>query len=480
MPVNDPMASPAGGIAVIGGGIAGLAAAYELKSAGVEAIVLEAGHRPGGKIDSTQVGGLTVDSGPDGFVTRDPAAADLCQRIGLGAELVSPASSGAYVWVGGELLPIPDRSVLGVPWTAAALAASGIVSETGTETLRRGLAHDADPLAGDASVGDVLRPRVGDEVFERLVDPLLGGINAGSADQMSIEACAPPLYEATARGGPLGPALQEVAARQGQGRDLETAAPVFQSVNGGVARIVKTLAADLGEALRLATPVQSVKPATTRGRGPGWRVTTPCGILDADGVILACPAWESARLLEPLAPDAAAILGEIEYSDVALAAFVVPTDRLARPLDGSGFLVPRSQGLLTTACSWASSKWSHYAHEGRAVMRVSAGRTDDRRWLELDSAELISALATELAETGLVSAEDAAQNHFEASITPWLRSLPQYRPGHLERAAAVEAYLADGTPGLVATGAAFRGLGLPACVRSAQAAAMTVARAVLC
>ena len=196
-------------------------------------------------------------------------------------------------------------------------------------------------------------------------------------------------------------------------------------------------------------------------------------------MILACPAWESARLLEPLAPDAAAILGEIEYSDVVLTAFAVQADRLARPLDGSGFLVPRSQGLLTTACSWASSKWRHYAHEGRAVLRVSAGRTDDRRWLELDSAELVSALAAELAETGLVSPRDAAQGRFEARVTPWRRSLPQYRPGHLERATAVEA-CGGRHAGLVAAGAAFRGLGLPACVRGAQAAAMTVARAVLC
>ena len=480
MPVNGAKASPAAGIAVIGGGIAGLAAAHELKCAGVEAVVLEAGDRPGGKIDSTLVGGLTVDSGPDGFVARDPAVADLCRRIGLGAELVAPISSAAYVWVGGELLPIPDRSVLGVPWTADALAGTGIVSETGTETLRHGLAHDAGPLAGDASVGEVLRPRVGDEVFERLVDPLLGGINAGSADRMSIEACAPPLYEVAARGGPLGPALQEVAARQEPSGDPDAKAPVFQSVNGGAARIVKTLAAELGDAMQLATPVQSIQAAATRGGGPRWKVTTPYGVVEADGVILACPAWESARLLESLAPHAAAILGEIEYSDVALTAFVVQADRLARPLHGSGFLVPRSEGLLTTACSWASSKWSHYAHEDRAVLRVSAGRTDDRRWLELDSAELVSTLAAELAETGLVSPADAARSRFEARVTPWLRSLPQYRPGHLERAAAVESCLQDGTPGLVATGASLRGLGLPACVRGARAAAMTVVRAVLC
>ena len=498
-PEAHPEAStpvPGSRVAVVGAGIAGLTAAYELRRTGIEAVVVEAGDRAGGKIDSAQVGGLAVDSGPDGFVARDPAAAELCRRLGLGADLVEPASSGAFVWVDGQLRPLPARSVLGVPWTADAVASTGIVSERAVGELARGLAQNTGPLTGDATVGEVLRPRVGDEVFERLVDPLLGGINAGSADQMSIETCAPPLFEAARRGGPLGaaifevaaahrgglldPALREVAAQQGRDHHPEATAPVFQSVRGGVTRIVDALAAELGGAVNLGTPAQSVSRAPARGAGRRWTVTTPSGRLDADGVILACPAWESARLLEPLAPTAAGILGEIEYSDVVLTTFAVQEDRLARPLDGSGFLVPRSQGLLTTACSWASSKWRHYAGGGRTVVRVSAGRTDDRRWLDLDSAELVSALAADLAETGLVSAEDAAGGRFEARVTPWPRSLPQYRPGHLKRVAAVEACLAAETPGLAAAGAAFRGVGLPACIRGAQTAAAAVARTVLC
>ena len=470
------MAAGTGRVAVIGGGIAGLAAAYELKCNGVDAVVLEAGDRPGGSIDESSVGGLTVDSGPDGFVARDPAAAELCRRIGLGAELVTPASSGAYVLGDTELLRFPDRSVLGVPWTADALAGTGIVSEAGAATLRRGLARDAEPLAGDASVGEVLRPRVGDEVFERLVDPLLGGINAGSADRMSIEACAPPLHEAARRGGPLGTALQRVAAR----RDGDGAgSPMFQSVRGGVARMVDALAAELGDAVRLSTPVQQVTPAAAAGGGRSWKVATPRGSLDAGGVIAACPAWESARLLEHLAPDAAGILGDIEYADVALATFVVSAEHLARPLDASGFLVPRSAGLLTTACSWSSAKWQHYARAGLAVLRVSAGRTDDRRWMDLDPDDLVSTLAGELAETGVVVRDAVTSGCLEARLRPWRRSLPQYRPGHLDRVAAVETCLAGETPGLAAAGAAFRGVGLPACIRSGQQAAAAMARLLL-
>ena len=481
---------------MVGAGITGLAAAHELRCAGLEAVVLEASSRPGGKVDGSEVGGLTVDSGPDGFLARDPAAAELCRRIGLGAELVTPAQSRACVWVDGRLRPLPDRSVLGAPFVSDAVAGSGIVSERGVEALRRGLAHDAAPLLGDASVGEVLRPRVGDEVFERLVDPLLGGINAGAADRMSIAACAAPLFEAARSGGPFGPALRRAAEEQAGGRGQSTPGPVFQSVQGGVTRMIAALTAGLGDAICLSSPVESLRPGP-RGAGPGrrWTLGTPRGSFDADGVILTSPAWESARLLEGCAPDAARVLGDIEYSDVVLVTLVVNAEHVTHPLDGSGFLVPRDQGLLTTACSWSSSKWAHYRRRGLAVLRVSAGRTDDRRWLDLGAADLAAVLAGELAEMGLVADPGAAWIdladgrlacasrpgtgvRFAVRVTPWHRSLPQYRPGHLERIAAVDACLASEAPGLVAAGAAFRGLGLPACIRGARAAAAAVAGAV--
>ena len=485
-------------VAVIGAGMTGLTAAYELKCAGIEAVVLEAGDRPGGKVDGSDVGGLTVDSGPDGFLARDPAASELCCRIGLGADLVAPAESRACVWVGGGLRPLPDRSVLGAPFDADAVAGRGIVSDRGVEALRRGLAHDADPLLGDASVGEVLRPRIGDEVFERLVDPLLGGINAGAADRMSIAACASPLFEAARTGGPFGPALHRAAEEQASGRGGETPGPVFHSVRGGLTRMIDALAAELGDALRLSTPVESLRPGTREAStAKRWTLATSQGSFDADGVILTSPGWESARLLEPWAPDAAQILGDIEYSDVVLVTLVMGAEQVTHALDGSGILVPRDQGLLTTACSWSSSKWEHYRRRGVAVLRVSAGRTDDRRWLDFDSADLAAVLAGELAEMGLIADTGAAclsltddpraalsravaGRRVAVRVTPWRRSLPQYRPGHLERIAAVEACLASETPGLVAAGAAFRGVGLPACVRGAQAAATTVARSVLC
>ena len=500
---------------MVGAGITGLAAAFELHRAGIEAVVLEAGDRAGGKVDSAEVGGMTVDSGPDGFVARDPAAANLCRRLGLGPELVAPTGSSARVWVDRGLRPLPDRSVLGVPLDVEAVAGRGIVSAAGLEDLRRSLQWEGPALTGDASVGEVLRPRVGDEVFERLVDPLLGGINAGSADQMGIEASAAPLYEAARRGGAFGRALREVAEARSGGHTAGTAAPMFQTVCGGTARIIDTLTAELDGAVHLSTPAMSLKPRPRgAGKAPSWTVSTPRGSFEADGVILAAPAWETARLIETHANDAAAILAGIEYADVALLILAAGEEHVRLPLDGSGFLVPRSEGLLMTACSWSSSKWSHYSSDLGCLLRVSAGRTDDRRWLDLEPVDLTNTLVGELAETGVLherSATDAARElatgvsaHAAGGSTtgaathaaggsapttaaglalrlkPWRRSLPQYRPGHLDRIAAAEACLAAEAPGVVATGAAFRGLGLPACVRQAEAAVSALTGVVLC
>ncbi len=512
-------------VAVVGAGITGLAAAFELQRSGVDVAVLEAGNRAGGKIDASCVGGMPVDSGPDGFIARDTAAAELCRRLGLGADLVTPDASGASVWAGGRLRALPP-GVLGAPFDADEAARTGIISEAGSEALRRGLAWDAPPLAGDASAGEVLRPRIGDEAFVRLVDPLLGGINAGCGDRMSIQACAAPLHEAAARGGPFGAALRQVSGRGAAGAPPAAApGPVFQSVRGGAHRIVDALLRALGESVHLDARVTALRRGPRRAGRQGWILSTPQGEVAADGVIVAAPAFETARLIGPLAPEAAGTLAAVTYSDVALATFVVPAEGVLHPLDGSGFLVPRSEGLLMTACSWSSSKWSHYRRPGLAVLRVSAGRSDDTRWLQLEPRDLAVALAEELALAGIVSdlstvalrptgttpvtEQDAwsepdawPETTFAARlgaragtrsgaaaasggtvcvrITPWRRSLPQYLPGHLDRVAEVDSQLAEAAPGVIATGAAFRGLGLPACVRQARSAAAALTGLTLC
>ncbi len=546
--MNNAVLEPGDRVVVVGAGITGLTAAFELQRRGTDVTVLEAGSRAGGKVSAAEVGSVTVDTGPDGFLARDPSVAELCRQLGLGSEIVSQESSGAGIWWAGQLRLLPP-SMLGVPFDAAALADSGLLSEHGQQALRRALAWDAPPLDRDATVGEVLRPRIGNETFERLVDPLIGGINAGSADRISIAACASPLYEAAKLGGPFGTAIRQVATDTGRlhaagsghhltpathneaGRPDTTGGPVFQSVRGGTARIIAALTQALGDVVHLGTQVVALRQGPGQAGRPCWILVTQHGEINAARVIVTAPAFETARLIEPLAPAAADTLGSIDYSDVALVTFVVPCEHVTHPLDGSGFLVPRSEGLLMTACSWASSKWSHYRHPEHTVLRVSAGRTDDRRWLQLSPRELAAALAEELALTGIIgdpgdiplaiddtapsrlrkrgtiagsgdiplavddtapsrlrnpgtiaasgkiplAIDEAAPSPGSAAIsirvTPWRCSLPQYLPGHLDRVAEVEAHLAEAAPGVIATGAAHRGLGLPACVRQARTAA---------
>lgn len=438
---------------IVGGGITGLAAAHELHRQGEDFVLLEASQRVGGKVAGGPVAGsalgFDVDRAADGFLAREPEMADLCRDLGLGGDLVSPISSGAFVWVEGGLRAIPP-SVLGVPLEPDDLQAGGIFSGDGIAEFENCGFADQPGLVGDSTVGEVVRARAGNEVFERLVDPLLGGINAGNADDLSIASGARALADAARIGGPFIEALRSQRASAVPG-------PVFNGVKGGTQRVVDALHDELSDHICFHAPAVSLER-----HGHAWRVTTTSEHFDGDRVILATPAFVSAALLEPHCAVAAALLSGLIYSDVVLVTIVVPTEQVDHSLDGAGFLVPRDQGLLMTACSWASSKWEHYDDGDHAILRVSAGRVDDRRWLYLDESVLVEALRRELALTIGLRGEAVTR------VTPWRRSLPQYRPGHLQRCDQIDASLERDAPGVTVTGASMRGLGLPACVRQAR------------
>ena len=544
-------------VAVVGAGITGLVAGWEMLQSGVDVVLLEANGRAGGKISGSTVGGIKVDAGPDSFITRDPAATELCDSLGLTSELVTPEVSRAYIWREEALRCLPEESLFGVPYNAATAGLTDILTPAGLAELRHGLSLQAahvgfddtfsncatiteqgstqtgtssnttndnsgDISSRDMSIGAALRPRIGDEAFERLVDPLLAGIHAGTADDLSLAACAPVIHEALQQNCTLSEALSR--GRE-PGADKKKTAVVFKSVRGGVFHIVNALTAELGRRIRLETPVLSLEPEHSGRSGhskyakhavdkkpgqgsQGWRLTTPQRTFSTDAVILATPAWVTGQLLEPYSATAANLLKSINYADVVLATFVLPLNCMARPLDGSGFLVPRSEGLVTTACSWASSKWQHYQQSGKVVLRVSAGRIDDRRWVDLNHFELAAVLIDELAYFGVIDPSvrltgnenrasiakpdlafstcntvlsgsivfnfPAAGMDAAVRVTPWFRALPQYRPGHLELAKNIEKHLNADTSRLVAAGAAFNGLGLSACVRQGRNAAVAV------
>ncbi len=434
-------------VAVVGAGITGLAAAHELHRAGVEVTVHEGAARPGGCIRTSWFAGMPVDEGPDAFLARVPWAVDLCRELGLDETLVAPAQREAYVYSRGALRALPRPNVLGVPVDFDALAASGIVSSEGVDRARQEPDLAGHPLEGDESVGALVRRRLGDEVAERLVDPLIGGINASSVDDLSMRAAVPQLAEAATSDASLVKGLKKLAA----GAQVDPNAPVFYTLPGGMESLVDALARELGDRLLLSAPVSDL------------------GDLDADRVIVTIPAPAAARLSAPVSAMAAEGLLRIDYASVVLVTLAFAAADVAHAMGGSGYLVPAVEGRTITACSWASSKWAHLEVDDTVVLRVSAGRYGDDRAMALDDEALVDAVRADLELTMGLNAEPRA-----VRISRWERSLPQFRPGHLELVADIERVLAHDAPWLQATGAWARGLGIPACIRQGQEAARAI------
>ncbi|CAN5125323.1 protoporphyrinogen oxidase [soil metagenome] len=455
---------------VVGGGISALAAAHVLAGRhDVTVTVCEADDRLGGKVRTEDFAGTSLDLGPDSFLARRPEALDLCRDLGLAAELVAPATSSAHLWSRGRLRRLPPGLALGVPTRFGPLARSRVLSPVGVARVALEPLMPGRPLDHDEALGALVRRRLGGEVHRRLVDPLVGGINAGNTDRLSIDVAAPTLAAVARRHRSLVVgARRQAAAAEDPAHPEAGSGPVFLTLPGGLSRLVEVLAARLtddGTDIRLGERITGLEPLA----GGGYRVYAASGALDADAVVMAVPAFAAAPLLATHAPGAAAILAAVDYASVALVALAYPTSAVARRLDGSGFLVARGEGHLMTACSWASSKWAHLDTGDRVVLRVSAGRAGDARADSLDDDALVSRLRLELKVVLAIS-----ETPTDVRVARWPRAFPQYTPGHYRRIAAAEAELAVRLPGVALAGAALAGVGIPACIASGVRAAQSL------
>lgn len=456
MPPSDPSA-PASHVAVVGGGIAGLTAAFRLRRQGVRVTLVEAAAELGGKLRAGEVGGVALDVGADVFLARVPEALALVAELGLTNVLVTPATTQAYVWARGGLRPLPDGSVMGVPTSLRSLRRTHALSRR--EVLRASLdrVRRSAPLQADAAVGDVVGARLGRAVVDRLVDPMLGGVYAGQAGALSLQATLPQVAEAARTGGSL---MRNLAAVRAGLPSVE--GPVFHSLRGGTAALAEALAAELdpGDVLT------RTRVALVERVGRAWRVTLSGGrALVVDAVVLAVPAAEAARLLRVPAPAAADELAAVDYSDVAIVALAYPAGALSLP-PGSGFLVPAVEGRTVKAVTFTSQKWAHTAGGANRIVRCSVGRAGEQP--PADDSALVDAVHADLGALLRIDARPV-----DALVTRWAPALPQYAVGHRDRVARMEAALAD-QPGLAVAGAAYDGVGIPACIRSADAAVARV------
>ncbi len=469
--------APAGPrVAVIGGGIAGLAAAFEAAERGAQVIVCES-ETLGGKLRTSPFAGRNLDEGADAFLVRVPDAVDLAQVVGVADQLVAPATGQAYVLVDNALCALPASHVLGIPTDPHDPNVGAIVGKAGVAALEHDMREPGTPpLAhGDETIGSFIRRRLGDAVAERLIGPLVGGINAGNIDALSLAAVAPPI-NALAQSSSATSLVRAAAAARA---NVAQHGPVFAALGNGMASFVDAVTNVLrakGAVLHEHVTVRSLERLNTAWRivadDPNRGGVATQTTFEVDAVVVATPAGPASALIQDHAPFAGAHLGAISYASVALLALSYSPDDVKTPMNGSGFLVPRSQGLLCTAASWSSSKWAHLSPEhgdGTVVLRASAGRADDRRIAEMDDAQLTDRIVDELAKIMHIAGPPAATR-----LTRWPSSFPQYAPGHLARMNEVDADLGEHAPTLAVAGCALRGVGIPASIASGRKAAASV------
>jgi oxygen-dependent protoporphyrinogen oxidase len=418
-------------LVVVGAGITGLAAAFEWhrRRPDDEVVVLEAGDRVGGKLDRVELAGHWYDTGPEAVLARVPEAVQLVERLGLADRLVAPATTQASVVLPDGRYPLPGGTVLGVP--------------ASTEGL-------------DGAVGALLRARLGDEVVDRLVEPLLGGVYAGRADELSLVATMPQLAaHLPAAGSVLAAAA---AARDAGARSrFDADSPVFATVADGIGSLPAALVAASRAEVRLRTPAHGLARTASGFELSIGRANAP-ERLTADAVLVTAPAPKAARLLAGIAPGAVEPLQGIPYASMAVVAMAFPAQEVAA---GSGLLVPPVTGRLVKGVTVSSRKWPHL-DGGHLLVRSSVGRFRDEHQLQRDDDDLAAAVVADVADLLELSRPEPVATR----VVRWGGGLPQYLVGHQERVDAVRAAV-SAVPGLAIAGAAFRGVGVPACIRDA-------------
>ncbi|GAA2246075.1 protoporphyrinogen oxidase [Streptomyces amakusaensis] len=460
-PRTDPAGpTPAAHAVVIGGGISGLAAAHRLAAAGVRVTLLESTERLGGKLRTGEIAAAPVDLGAESLLARRPEAIDLARAVGIGDRLSPPATATASVWTRDALRPMPKGHVMGVPGTPEALA--GLLSAEGVARIARERELPPAEIGDDIAIGAYVAERLGPEVVDRLVEPLLGGVYAGNAHRISLRAAVPRLFEAARRHGYLLDAVHEV---QRLTREEQAGGPVFLGIEGGVGTLPGAVAdavRALGGEIRTGTPVLGLG-RTDRG----WQVRTDRRLIHADAVIVATPAWAAADLLAAESPAAAAGLGRVEYASMALVTLAFRRADLAGLPAGSGFLVPPVDGRAIKASTFSSQKWEWVAKASPDlfVLRTSLGRYGEEEQLTREDADLVAASLHDLGAAAGIAAKPVATD-----VTRWIDGLPQYPVGHLDRVARIRQEIAK-LPGLRVCGAVYDGVGIPACIADGQRAA---------
>ena len=471
-------------VVIVGGGISGLAAAFFLRDEAVRVTVLEGSPRLGGKLSVSEIGGIAVDEGAEALLVTRPEGIALIAEAGLSDQRTLPGPTSSAIWTLGALRPLPRRQFMGVPSDMTELAKSGVLSDAGVARASQDLELPPTARYSDVPVAEYVGARLGEEVVDRLVDPLLGGVYAGRSAELSFEATLPALAAASRKHRSLAEAARSLLpppapADPARAAGTRAGGSVFTALAGGLGMLPAYLAKASGAEVRTATMARELALA-----GSGWRLTVGSAAdpeqFDADAVILAIPARPAGRLIADVPGVSAAVtaLGEIGYASMAIVTLAYPQSAFPGPglaaLGWSGYLVPAVDGRAVKATTFSTVKWPHLAgatasgSESLQIVRCSVGRIGEEALLQRADDELAALAAAELAEATGARGGPAATR-----VTRWGGALPQYTVGHLDRVATIRATVAA-RPGLAVCGAAYDGVGIPACIATARAAASQV------
>jgi len=444
------------------------AASLRRQTPDIKVTVLEGSPSVGGKLAQAEVAGLTVDVGAEAMLNRRPEATSLAREVGLAERLVHPETSAANLWTRGEMTAMP-RTLMGVPVDARALAESGVISKAGLARAALDAVLPATRIGeSDVSVGWLIEERFGREVVDRLVEPLLGGVYAGNARELSARATVPQVVALLEKDRSM---LRAAAAAASATSDV----PVFAGLVGGVGQLPQAVAEHSGAEVRTGATVRDL----ARRAGGGWNLVVGSAhdpeIVQADAVVLATPAAPTARLLSDVAPDAALELAQVEYASMAIVTMAFRRRDFPQ-VAGSGFLVPPVDGRAVKGATYSFAKWAWVAEAGGGVdngedllvMRCSIGRHREERVLQVEDEELVQTALEDLSDAIGLSVRPV-----DWHVQRWGGGLPQYAVGHSDRVRQVRLSVAK-AGALAVCGAAYDGLGIPACIASAEAAVTQV------
>lgn len=463
-------------VVIVGGGIAGLSAAYYAvkksreQELDVKVTLLESDARWGGKITTERVdtegGRFIIEGGPDTFLAAKPYAVALCEELGLAKRLqgTNPHRRNTYVLNGGKLLPLPDGLAMMIPTNVPAMLKTGLMSWPGKARMGLDFLLPPAPLDGDESLGAFVSRRLGREAYENLIEPLMSGIYAGDGDRLSLASTFPYLRELEIKYGSLARGALNMRSRS-HGKTLPGSRSAFLTPSTGLSEIVEALIHRLQDAdLRLNTRASRISNIDS-----AYVVELEAGeALQADSVILATPAYVSAGLLDAFDPELASALRAIPYASTATVSLAYRESDLARQLDGYGYVIPRRAGRRALACTWTSTKFPHRAPQGYALIRVFAGRAGQS--LPWNEPDLLSLAREELRLTLGITADPLL-----ARVFMWDKAMPQYNLGHPDLLKRIDAAAGD-HPGLALAGNGYRGIGIPDCIRSGELAVEKVTR----